>query len=154
MTITANKIRTTIWSLIAVTLVCYTMFAIYLHTPYYDDPNAPRTYQMKLVDRFDASYMATGKSSGWRVWYKGMWKEQESGNVLTMTIDDYTMKRMHLGEVVPMTLTPERVGTLSNYNFFWWSILPFIWLVLLSVVSVFATLVFGFGWLLNYDKGR
>lgn len=143
---TGDKARWTIIMGTATAAILYTMFALWaVFVNKYDEP---QVYNMKFLERWDASYDYKGSRV---LSYKGFWKEEKSGNVLTLSINDYMMYKMHIGEVVPMTFKPSRVGLQDPhdalYGFF-----PTVWLVVVTMVSIIIGGCFFFTWLLTFDE--
>ena len=143
-----TKIKNACWSILCLIAVCYTIFAIYCFTPLFDDPNAPQIYQMTLVDRYDASYQNSGKSKIWVVRYKGLWTEKETGKRLDLVINEYMMKKMPIGETVPMEFKPSTFGLVEDTTAIY-KILPGVWLAFLVCFGL--TIAVGWAVLGDWD---
>lgn len=144
---TTDKTRWAIICAAVIAAVAYTVFAVWaIFINKYDEP---QIYNMRFLERWDASYFGKG---GTRIQdYKGYWKEEKSGNVLTLSIDSYMMYKMHLGEVVPMSFKPSRMGLQESHDGLY-AFFPRLWLLMLSLLSIIAGGFLGCSWLFSFDN--
>lgn len=130
-----EKVRYAVIGLLGVLFVSYSVFSVWYFSPM-NTYDKSQTFNMILVDRWDASYNYKGS---YQESFKGLWKDQQSGNTKTLTIDSYTMNRMHLGEVVPMEFTPSELNLIERPNqgiWFFCSLCIFLWCFGTAMVTV------------------
>lgn len=139
-TYTNAYVRKSLLANLAILVISYTIFAAYCLSPWRHDPNAPQIYQMKLVDRYDASYQNNGKSKQWVVRYKGLWEEKETGQRLDLVIDEYMMYKMPIGDSLPMAFKPSTFGLAEDTDFVYKE-LPILWFGILFFVGLFVTFI-------------